>query len=301
MQKPQFAERQYEAAVYIELARGRASPFVPTQNIEAYVGIDAAFDPVKSHAIWRILGVHIPRRMYLSPALWPALPRQFHDEIPGRFSSLFMQFKRPVYQDGKRAKYRDRIGGPYFEVAFTPHQQKALVQLETRVKGAAVVRYASPRFWSRKDFDSHDEKRQVLENSAFIAPAAVKSHRKWFYDSSANKAVLNPAPEDAESERWSAVLDELTGRATRQSLREHIRSLAEQLGEIVEPQTTATEATWLRSIDAYGKFTTEDKELLFNLGVVSLAAESADVCRFQSDWVPLFRASGYQPTGCGVN
>ena len=104
MKNPQFAERQYEAAAYIELARGRASP-VPTQNIEQYLGIDAAADPENINPIWRILSVHIPSRILLSPTLWPSLPRQFHDEIPGRFCSLFLQFKRPKYQDHKRAKY----------------------------------------------------------------------------------------------------------------------------------------------------------------------------------------------------
>ncbi|MEX2188294.1 MAG: hypothetical protein WD875_15915 [Pirellulales bacterium] len=275
MKKPQFAERQYEAAAHIELARGRASPFVPTQSIEAYIGIDAAADPVKSHAIWRILSVQIPRRIPLSPALWPALPPQFHDEIPGRFCSLFMQFKRPVFQDNKRAKYYGRMGGPYFEVGITPHQQQALLQLHDRVRARAIVRYASPAFWSRADFDLHDERRTVLANSAFISPARITTHRKWMYSGPSGKSVVNPEPEEADGEAWDAVVAEMVELAFRQSLREHIRLLAIAVRGEVERRDTLGEYTWLRRIAQYGRFSDDDNALLVDLSVIASAAEEA--------------------------
>jgi hypothetical protein len=282
MKKPQFAERQYEAAAHIELARGRASPFVPTQSIEWYLGIDAAADPVKAHAIWRILSVSIPRRIYLSPALWPALPPQFHDDIPGRFCSLFMQFKRPVYQDNARAKRHSVFGGPYYEVGITSHQQKALLQLENRVRRRAVVRYASPAFWSRAEFDRHDEQRQVLANSAFISPTRVKKHKKWMYVGSAGKVVLNPEPEEIEADNWEIVLRQLAEQAEQQSLRTHVRDLAAALGEESERLNQIAESPWLQRIAKYGQFSTEDNLLLFDLSVVAGAAEAAN-----SSWVVL--------------
>lgn len=278
MKKAQFAERQYEAAVTIELARGGASPFVPTQSVEAYIGIDAAADPVRAHAIWRILGVRIPRRMQLSPALWPALPPQFHDEIPGRFCSLFIQFKRPIFQDSNRAKYYTRMRGSYFEVGITPHQQKTLLQLQRNVRAAAVVRYASPAFWSRTDFDFHDERRQVLANSAFIAPSRIKTHRKWMYGGSSGKIVLNPDPEDADGEGWEGVLGEMSEVAVRQSLREHVRSLANMVGdEVDEPRD---ENSWLGRLSQYGQFSEEDNAILVDLSVIAQAADAAD-----STWI----------------
>jgi hypothetical protein len=282
MKKPQFAERQYEAAAHIELACGRASPFVPTQAIEAYLGIDAAADPAKYHAIWRIMSVHIPRRIPLSPALWPGLPRHFHDQIRGRYCSLFMQFKRPVYQDGKRAKYHGRFGGPYFEVGITPHQQKILLQLQNRVRQRAVVRYASPAFWSRADFDLHDKHRSVLANSAFIAPSRVNRHKKWMYAGTSGKVVLNPDPEDAVGEAWEAVLGELNERATRESLTAHVRSLAASALGYEEPQVARAETSWLRRLAQYGRFSPEDQALLVDLSVIAGAAEEAD-----STWVVL--------------
>ena len=276
MKKPQFAERQYEIAANIELARGRASPFVPTQSIEAYIGIDAAADPAKSHAIWRILSVQIPRRIPLSPALWPALPRQFHDEIPGRFCSLFLQFKRPIFQDNKRAKYNTRMRGPYFQVGITPHQQRALSRLQNRVQGKASVRYASPAFWSRDDFDFHDEHRQILANSAFITPSRVKTHLKWMYAGPSGRVVLNPDPEDIDGEGWEAVVGEMTELAVRQSLREHLRTLAVAVSDKGDHPTARGENSWLRRIAQYGQFTDEDKTLLVDLSVISRASEEAD-------------------------
>lgn len=281
MKAPQFAERQYEAAAHIELARGRASPFVPTQCMEAYLGIDAAADPVQRHAIWRILSVHIPRRVVLSPALWPALPTRFHEQVPGRFCSLFMQFKRPVFQDNKRAKYHGRIGGPYFEVGITPHQQKLLSNLQNRVRGRAVVRYASPAFWSRAEFDRHDEQRQVLINSAFIPPSRIKTHRKWMYAGSSGKVVLNPDLEDLDAESWESVLREMTELAKEESLREHVRLLASAIGERQgEQQGVSAEGGWLRRIAQYGRFSPDDNAFLLDSSTVARAAENAD-----STWI----------------
>jgi hypothetical protein len=276
MKKPQFAERQYETAAHIELALGRASPFVPTQNIEMYLGIDAAADPVKAHAIWRILSVQIPRRISLSPELWPALPRRFHDQIPGRFCSLFLQFKRPVFQDHARAKYHKRIGGPYFEVGITRHQQMVLLNLEQRVTKHAVVRYASPAFWSRQEFDRFDEKRTVLVNSAFIAPARVKSHKRWMYGGVNGKVILNPDPEDTDPDDWGAVIRSLEAQAVRQSLRQHVRLIASAVGQTVEPRVTADGTPWFRRILQYGQMSVDDAGLVMDLISVAQAADSAE-------------------------
>lgn len=65
---------------------------------------------------------------------------------------------------------------------------------QRRPRGGAV-RYASPAFWSRTDFDLRDENRHVLVKSAFVAPSLVKKHKKWMYTSPSGRAVLNPEPE----------------------------------------------------------------------------------------------------------
>lgn len=99
MRATEFAERQYETTFHL--------------------GIDAATDPRDAHRIWRVLNGNIPRRMYLTPTLWPHLPDHFYSAISGRVVSLFIQFKVPKFQDGQRAKYRSQFALPYFEVGVT--------------------------------------------------------------------------------------------------------------------------------------------------------------------------------------
>lgn len=264
-------------------AQGGASPFVPTRRIEASLGIDAAADPDTFHAIWRILSIRIPRRTALSPARWPALPHRFHDQVPRRFCSLFLQFKTPVFQDSPRSKYHGRLGGPLFQVGITSHQQRALLQLQTKVRNRAAARYASPAFWSRADLDLHDEKRQVLVNSAFAAPSRVKKHRKWMYTGATGKALFNPEPEDADGEGWSGLIGELAELAEEEvSLRAHVLALAAAIQEREEWQAESASVSWIERLSPYGRFSSEDRHLRLALSVVAEAAEAAD-----STWLVL--------------
>mgnify|MGYP003677249294 CR=1 FL=1 len=195
------------------------------------------------------------------------------------------QFKRPILQDHKRAKYHTRMGGPYFQVGITAHQQYELSRLESRVRPSAIVRYASPAFWSRADFDYHDARRQVLANSAFISPSRINTHRKWmFTDRPSGKVVLNPDPEDADGETWEAVIAEMAEVAVQQTLREHIQFLAAAVGDENVKEMPLGEIPWLRRIRQYGEFSEEDITMLVDLSVVSLAAEAAD-----ATWVVMLR------------
>jgi hypothetical protein len=282
MQTPQFAERQYETAANIELARGTATPFIPTQNIEFYIGVDAVHQPRDINPIWRILSVRVPRKIMLSPALWPRLPRSFHDEIPGRFVSLFVQYKVPVYQDNRRAKYFGSMNGPYYVASITAHQRRRLQSLEQRVGSRAVVRYAAPVFWSRQDFDAYDSQRQILTHSAFVPPATVKSHRKWMFAESNRPMIFNPEPEESSGETWAEVTRLLSENARRQSLRQHIRELAELLIEGLSPGVGHEDANWIDRLRRYGEFSDDDVQLLLDLSTVALSADLA-----QADWVIL--------------
>jgi hypothetical protein len=277
MKTPEFAERQFETAIYIELSREDSSPFVPTQNVEKYLGIDAAADPDRLHAIWRILDVQIPQRVPLSPTLWPFLPRRFHPSLPtARFCSLFLQVKVANYQDGPRSKYYGKFSGPYFETKITAHQQKTLKALETRLQERAITRYVSPVFWSRNDFDAHDRARRVLQNSAFIAPSVVKAHRKWMYNSASGLHVLNPDPEEIGPESWEALAASIQERAREETLFEHVRALATSIGgELVDGGLE--QATWIGRLRQYGEFGGETISLLYYLSVVAQYAELAGV------------------------
>ena len=275
MKRPEFAERQYETSIYIELSRDSPhSPFVPTQNVEKFLGIDAAADPSDLHDIWRMLDVHIPSRVPLSPRLWPGLNPRFHGALPiGRFCSLFLQVKVANYQDGRKTKYRDKFDGPYFEARITAHQQKTLQDLELRLQDRALTRYVSPAFWSRSDFDAHDAGKQVLQNSAFVSPSIVKKHRKWMYKDTSGLHVLNPNPEDVRPESWELLTEAIRVRAREETLFEHVRGLARSIrGESVVDGER--QATWLQRLQKYGKF---DRETLSSLDDFSVVAQFAEL------------------------
>lgn len=284
MKKQQFAERQFEVAANIELARGIATPFVPTQNLEWYLGFDAAHDPQRVHAIWRILCVHVPKRMPLSPEIWPMLPHHFHDEIPGRYVSLFMQYKSATYQDHRRAKHFSHIGKPYFQVPITYPQQQRLRTLETNVRQRAVVRYAAPAFWSRTHFDEYDERREILKHCAYTSPAKVASHRRWMYENPTSKAFFNSEFEAADGESWDTLVTVLSERSQRESLRSHIHALAIAIAPQSFPDEQRGELQWTERLRRYGQFENQDIELIIDMSRISLAAIDID-----TSWVILLQ------------
>src|ERR1019366_7855199 len=89
---------------------------------------------------------------------------------------------------------------PYFEVSITKHQQASLGKLQQRVRARAIVRYASPAFWSQADVDKNAASRTVLKQSAFLRPSQVGTHKKWMYVGPSGKNILNPDPEETDSE-----------------------------------------------------------------------------------------------------
>ncbi|MGQ0628876.1 MAG: hypothetical protein ACT4PL_12350 [Phycisphaerales bacterium] len=272
----EFAERQYETTFHLELGSGGGGPFVPTQPLEWHLGIDAATNARDAHRIWRVLNANVPRRMSLSPTLWPRLPRRFHSAISGRVVSLFFQFKVPKYNDGKKAKYRAAFGTSYYEVKITRHQQNRLAELHKRVQARAIVRYASPAFWTRADFDTHAARRNVLSQSAYMIPSRVGTHRKWMYATPSGKAMLNPDPEEVDSEAWESLVAQMGERAQEESLRVHVRALAQALRDTQSEQAYQPGTVWLSAIREYARLSPEDEAYLIDLRAVVDAAEQAD-------------------------
>lgn len=276
MKPTQFAERQYETIFHHELCSGGSGPFVPTQPLEMYLGIDAATNPRDAHRIWRILKVNLPRRVLLSPALWPSLPQRYHPAISGRFVSLFLQFKVPKFNDSKKAKYRSQFGSPYFEVAITRHQQSRLAELQQRVQSRAIVRYASPAFWTRTDFDRIAAQKRMLAQSAYLIPSRVGTHKKWMYVGSSGKVILNPNPEEIEFEAWQTITELMEKQAREESLFTHVARLADSIRETQYQSTSKGEPAWLSTIREYVKLSPDDEKRLIDIRTVVDAAEQAD-------------------------
>jgi len=290
MKKSQFSERQYETAASIDLAADDASPFVPSQHAEKYLGFDAASSPKNIHPIWNILSVNIPRRVRLIPDLWPTLPHLYHDELPGQYVSLFLQFKVPVFQNHPRAKYFKDFGGSYYQVKLPSAQRKTLQDLETRVGRNAVVRYAAPAFWSRSDFDIHDQNRQVLHQSAFTSPQSAKKHSKWMFSTPNGKSIFNPQPEESEAESWPQVQNWLLELAQKETYRSHVSRLAASITDTDRAIEYNSEQAWLDRIKRYSRRLNEtDIRLLIDLSTIARAADWAD-----ANWIVLFKPDNMQ-------
>lgn len=287
----EFAERQYETTFHLELGAGRSGPFVPTQPLERYLGIDAATNPQHSHRIFRLLNANIPRRIMMSPALWPLLPTHYFRSIPVQLVSIFFQFKVPRHNDAVRAKYRARFACPYYEVAVTPHQQAVLLDLQRRVKSGALVRYAAPVFWTRSAFDAHASHQSILTNSAYISPSRVGTHRKWMYapsvGSSTWRMILNPEPEVFEDDGWETISQVMTEKARLESITDHIGRLASLVQGSVRPESDATPA-WVAQLREYTHLSPKDERLLVNLRTVVDAAEHAD-----TTWIIMVNLDGH--------
>jgi hypothetical protein len=197
--------------------------------------------------------------------------------------SLFIQFKVPKYNDSNRAKYRGRFGSPYFEVAITKHQQSRLAELQRRVQSRAIVRYASPAFWTRADFDRIAATRSVLAESAYLIPSRVLSHKKWMYTGPTGQVILNPDPEELNSETWQTLTELMTKLSQEDTLRNHVIELARLIRETTASPDFGRESEWIAELRKYVKLTREDEEYLFYLRTVVDTAELAD-----TTWVVMF-------------
>ena len=283
MKKTEFSERQYETSFLQQLGKPGVGSFQPTLGLEWYLGIDAATDACNAHRIWNILNVAVPRRLQLSHDYWPRLPLKFHKNIQNRVVSLFFQFKVAKFQDGNRAKYRSQFKTPYFEVPLTRHQQTALARLERRVCRKAVVRYASPAFWSHADIIGHTKRSVILAHSAFLSPSKVGVHKKWMYAGPSGKCILNPVPDETNSESWDVLTDVLAKQAEKESIEAHVRGLAESLRADEESPLDADDTEWLQAIREYSQLSEEDVRYLSSLRTVGKAAERAD-----TTWLIMF-------------
>jgi hypothetical protein len=206
------------------------------------------------------------------------LPAKWHRYLSAKTVSLFFQYKVPMFNDGAKSRYREKYGKPYYEVSIANEQQETLRDLQKRVSKRAVVRYASPAFWTRADFDRNALSARVLSESAYVSPDRVGAHRKWIYVGPGAKMTVNPDPEELEYETWSSVQAAMTEYSQTETLVEHVRSLATSLARQGRNVPSSERDNTL--VDEVGRelgMPAEDVEYLKDCQVVAEAAERADV------------------------
>jgi hypothetical protein len=177
----EFEEREYESAVTIELADGRAFVLSPGQVAEKVLGYDSAADPIAQNPVWEVLRLPRPTGVRLLPVHWPPRTPPPAGRLPQSIVSLILQYKRPTFLHGARAAQWTYWRCPYYRFERTGHQHRVLRRLERNLGGLALVRYAAPAFWQRGDLEQAHLQRTVLNRSGFVSPGELGNHRVWTY------------------------------------------------------------------------------------------------------------------------
>lgn len=180
----------------IELVAGDTRPatvFPCGQVLEEILGYDAAADPKREHPIWQLLAIPRPDGLRLMPEYWEEFRRPKREQLPPSPISLILQYKRPEYMQGARARQWPMWGAPYYRFNVVPHQQRVLKRLERAVGADVIVRYACPAFWRRTDFDRVRLGRTVIAESGFVSPASLSGHRVWTFDHPGADGRGNPS------------------------------------------------------------------------------------------------------------
>jgi hypothetical protein len=124
-------------------------------------------------------------------------------------------------------------GVPFFRVRLNRDQQDVLLDLESRVGGAAVVRYAAAMFHQIEDLWSRQVTRTVFPGSTFIPPSDAGSPPScWTYDDSGSP-IFCSEPRSGEPETSDDLLRALV-RAGRPDVQRDRRAHLQELASEVE-------------------------------------------------------------------
>jgi hypothetical protein len=198
----EFWEKEFETAFAIELAERGGYVLSSSQVIEKIVGYDAAAHPDASNPIWQILNVPRPRGLRLVEPHWRPgrLPEGRH--LPSRPVSLILQFKRPEYLYGARAKQWSLWHAPYYRFTRSKSQHRILRRLQNRLGSDALVRYVAPAFWTRADYEYRHIVQKIISGSGFVSPQRLGAHWVWTYQQPGTDGLANPRGRPARFESF---------------------------------------------------------------------------------------------------
>jgi hypothetical protein len=192
-------------------ARSGDSPgyvFSAGQVLEKIVGYDGVAAPPPEHPVWSVLAVPRPPGVRLLPSLWSPGRMPLVQQLPRAPVTLILQFKRPEYLYGASAAQWKYWQQPYFRFARSPRQQKVLLALERNIGADALVRYAAPALWQRRQLEASHLRRGVIRASGFVRPSQIVGHRYWTYSEPGLDGRPNPPTRPTRFE----TIDDLLGR-----------------------------------------------------------------------------------------
>lgn len=190
-----FEESEFRGPLYNQLERGNHLIWEPGQVFEKHIGIDRAAyvtDPM----FWGLHGHSMPMSgAVLLDYDWAYIwkHRLKKKVLPDFSLNLFLQAKRPHAGTRPRGQVRKNgIVGDYWKFEITPHQQRALEQICSKLSGKALVCYASPAFHTQAALYQHTKDQSIVAASTFPPVDKLKGHGAWYYDRGGLFGVANP-------------------------------------------------------------------------------------------------------------
>lgn len=291
MKSAQFEEREYESALYTQLALGDLQ-WPPGTVLEQYLGFDLGVFLTRDF-LWRLHGVPHPLAGF-SPFhdLWPLLPRhpKARERLPTFQLNCFIQAKRPdVGRRLPRMLAGLGLASPYFVFHTEPEQQRCLEVAAAGLADRALFVYAAPVFASSNELFSHRTIGDVAEHSTFPLAKHLSGHGAWYYSQPGTTGVLNPDFTRAEfptfTQQIAALRQQQAGKE-RQTQSVNLRTLADSLQatlresrEIRETGRAATLAEAWRQIETFGKWSDAPPALISYMQIEAFARF------FNLDWL----------------
>lgn len=241
MKSADFEESEYRGPLYNQLEWGNHLVWEPGQVFEKHIGIDRAAFCTNDY-LWELHGYDTPiNGILMHRHRWGFIwsERKKKKELPNFALNLFIQAKRPyVLSSGNKNLKKNGIRGGCWKFEITVHQQVALEKLEKKLKGKALVCYASPAFHKQSDLYKHTTSKSIVENSTFPSISALNSHTAWYYDLPGASGCANPVYERIDGEDLDSKLVTLVERSgfnenINRDHRESLHDLANAIYEIV--------------------------------------------------------------------
>lgn len=238
MKTAQFEEREYESALYTQLALGDLQ-WPPGTVLEQYLGFDLGVFLTRDF-LWRLHGMPRPLPGFSPYAdLWPLLARQpkSRDRLPTFRLNCFIQAKRP--RIGRRVSRKLSALGlvsPFFVFHTETEQQRCLEAAAAALHDRALFVYAAPVFSTSNELFSHRTLGDVAEHSTFPLARHLTGHGAWYYSQPGTSGVLNPDFTRAQFPPLGeeiAMLRQRQSSAERETQSVNLRTLAGSLQTVV--------------------------------------------------------------------
>jgi hypothetical protein len=185
----EFEEKEYEIALYLQLADGSPYIWSPGQVLEKQLGLDGT-QFTSNATLWKILGQHPLPGINLNS---PGIRRNIRRRLPSFRCNLLLQVKRPVYLVRHVRGYLGTV--PYYRFEINQDQQSTLQTLANKVGKHAYIGYACPAFSTTAELYRAIVSSSIVSSSNFCKVNRLSGHQFWAYVRSGTSGYALSDPE----------------------------------------------------------------------------------------------------------